>query len=117
MPPMTPEPSHIIQSWWVTTPTAEMSRPPHQHSAETTPALRGPTRSSQPPHSAADEPRTTKNNVYIQPRSLTFQSQLVVNRAEKSVVAAAQGTDWLRPMAWVNGSQKTLNPYAMPMHK
>ena len=30
---------------------AEISRPPHQHSAATTPALRGPTRSSQPPQS------------------------------------------------------------------
>ena len=34
------------------TPNAEMTRPPHQQRAATTPALRGPARSSQPPHSA-----------------------------------------------------------------
>ena len=36
-------------------PMAPSSRPPHQHSAATKPALRGPTRSSQPPHRAADD--------------------------------------------------------------
>ena len=63
MPPITPAPSHMIQSWWTNTPTAAMTIPPHQQTADTTPALRGPARSSQPPHSAADEPRKTKNSV------------------------------------------------------
>ena len=56
-------------------------RPPHQQSAATTPALRGPTRSSQPPQMAAEVPSSTKNSVYIQPRSNWVQSQLVVNSA------------------------------------
>src|SRR5262245_48500760 len=60
---------------------AEISSPPHQHSAETKPALRGPLRSTQPPQIAAEEPSSTKNNVYIQPRSNWVQSQLVANRA------------------------------------
>jgi len=82
----------MIQSWWVTTPTAEISRPPHQHTAATTAALRGPTRSSQPPHSAADEPRKTKKRVNIQPRSLIFQSQLVVNREPISPISGGHAT-------------------------
>src|SRR3546814_9392488 len=56
-------------------------RPPHQQSAATTPALRGPTRSSQPPQMAAEVPSSTKNSVYIQPRSNWVQSQLVVKSA------------------------------------
>ena len=48
------------------------------------PALRGPTRSSQPPHSAAETPSTTKNSVYIQPMLATFQSQVVVNSSWNS---------------------------------
>ena len=45
------------------TPTAPISMPPHQQKAETTPALRGPTRSSQPPQMAEAEPSTTKNRL------------------------------------------------------
>src|SRR5580692_8099590 len=63
---------------------APNTRPPHQHSAATTPALRGPARSSQPPQSAADDPSTTKNNVYIQPRLATRQSHVVVNNSATS---------------------------------
>lgn len=37
--------------------------PPHQQGVETKPALRGLTRSSHPPQSAADDPRSTKNSV------------------------------------------------------
>src|SRR5881628_2307368 len=48
-------------------PRLEITRPPHQHSADTTPALRGPACSSQPPNSAVDSPRNTKNSVNIQP--------------------------------------------------
>src|SRR5712671_1066268 len=39
---------------------AEITSPPHQHSAATTPALRGPARSSHPPQTAADDPSSTK---------------------------------------------------------
>src|SRR5204862_6277555 len=76
IPPITPPPSHMIQSWCTTTPIAAMTMPPHQHMAETTPALRGPARSSHPPHSAADDPRNTKKSVYIHPRSATRQSHV-----------------------------------------
>src|SRR6516165_1323929 len=75
MPPMMPEPPHSIHSWWVMTPMAEITSPPHQHNAATMPALRGPARSSQPPQIAADDPSTTKNSVYIQPRLEIRQSQ------------------------------------------
>ena len=60
---------------------AEISRPPHQHSAETKPALRGPARSSQPPQIAAETPSSTKKNVYIQPRSNWLQLQSVAMSA------------------------------------
>ena len=110
MPPITPEPSHISQSWWVTTPIAEMKRPPHQHSAETTPALRGPARSSQPPQIAAAEPRNTKNSVYIQPSSLIFQSQLVTNSAWTREMSAGQATDLVMPIERDSGIQNTLKP-------
>src|SRR5476651_213145 len=110
MPPITPEPSHISQSWCVWTQTAPISRPPHQQSAETKPALRGPTRSSQPPQIAAAEPRITKNNVNIQPRLLTFQSQLVANSSVTSDMSAAQAFDLVTPMARDSGSQNTLKP-------
>ncbi len=63
MPPITPEPSQISHNWWSDTPIAAIPIPPHQANAATTPALRGPTRSSQPPHTAAAAPRTTKNKV------------------------------------------------------
>jgi len=63
MPPITPDPSHTIQSWWRCTPAAEITSPPHQQQAATTAAFRGPARSSQVPNRAALEPRKTKNSV------------------------------------------------------
>src|SRR6516164_4382993 len=104
MPPITPEPTHIIHSWWVMTPAVEMTSPPHQHSAATTPALRGPTRSNQPPHSAADDPSSTKNSVYIQPRLETRQSQEVVKSSWRSVISG-QATLLSMPTARDSGSQ------------
>ena len=83
--------------------------PPHQQQAATTPALRGPARSSQPPQIAAEEPSSTKKSVYIQPRSATRQSQLLV----KSTVARlmpSQATGWVMPSERDSGSQKTLKP-------
>ena len=97
-------------------------RPPHQHSAATTPALRGPTRSSQPPQMAAEMPSSTKNSVYIQPRSNWVQSQLVVNSAlpVMSELAAEGGgspgqtiglpVPAATPSARPSGSQNTLKP-------
>src|SRR5215813_12724259 len=95
---------------------APSMRPPAQHSAATKPALRGPTRSSQPPQRAAETPSTTKNNVYIQPMLATFQSQLVVNSSWNSEMSG-QAFGAVSPIARDSGSQNTENPYAMPMHR
>src|SRR6478752_1048567 len=95
---------------------APRMRPPHQHTAATTPALRGPARSSQPPQTAAETPRTTKNNVYIQPRLATRQSQVVVNNSCASDMSG-HVFDAVMPIARDSGSQKTEKPYAMPMQR
>ena len=58
---------------------------------------------------AAETPSSTKNSVYIQPRSAMRQSQLVVNSAVASV-RSGQATDCLTPSARDNGSQNTLKP-------
>src|SRR5512143_2736232 len=104
------------------TPTAEMRRPPHQQNAATTPALRGPTRSSQPPQIAADTPSSTKKRVNIQPRSNWVQSQSVAKRAcpvmatlpQKVVASPGQGIALSKPCATPtarpSGSQNTLKP-------
>src|SRR5581483_2679321 len=97
-------------------PNAATIRPPPQHNAATKPALRGPTRSSQPPQIAAETPSSTKNNVNIQPRLATFQSQVVVNSScHKDISGQAFGA--VRPIARDSGSQNTEKPYAMPMHR
>src|SRR5262252_1267716 len=103
MPPSMPGPSHMSHSWWVYTATAPISRPPHQSSIATKPALRGPARSSQPPHTAAAAPRNTKNSVYIQPSSLIFQSQVVENILVTSDMSAGQAIADLALMARDNG--------------
>jgi len=69
--------------------------------------LRGPERSSQPPHSAAEEPRKTKKSVYIQPRSAMRQSQVVVKSALMSV-RSGQGDGFLDARERDSGSQNTL---------
>ena len=73
-------------------PTAPISSPPDQQTAETTPALRGPARSSHPPQTAAATPRKTMNSVNTQLRSATSQSQLVVNSALTMPEPAGQAT-------------------------
>src|SRR5262249_7733551 len=109
MPPITPEPTHNIQSWCIMTPAAPITSPPHQHSAATTPALRGPARSSQPPQTAADDPSNTKKSVYIQPRLETRQSQVVVKSSPTSV-RSGHATLLSRPIARESGNQNTLKP-------
>src|SRR5947209_5050435 len=113
MPPITPEPRIIIQNWCMEMPSAEISMPPHQHTAATTPALRGPARSSQPPQRAAAQPRNTKNRVYIQPSVAMLQSQCVANSSPK------KPTPWLAQdgvpgapvaSAFDSGSQNTEKP-------
>ena len=59
---------------------------------------------------AAADPRSTKNRVNIQPRSLIFQSQLATNSAWTSVTSAGQATDLEMPMARDSGIQNTLKP-------
>ena len=107
----------MSQNWWVEMPTAEISMPPPQQNAATTPALRGPARSSQPPQRAAEQPRKTKNRVYIQPRVAMRQSQVVVKSSDQKVTSLPQETAALMPTAFDSGSQNTEKPYAMPMHR
>src|SRR6185312_3781487 len=110
MPPMAPDPTHSSQIWWEMTPKAEMTSPPHQHTAATTPALRGPARSSQPPQMAAAEPRKTKNRVNIHPSIEIFQSQVVAVISEKKLMSAGQATECVMPTAFESGSQNTEKP-------
>ena len=91
------------------TPIAPSTRPPHHNTVAATPALRGPERSTQPPNTAAEMPRKTKNKVYIQPRLATRQSQVVVNNSVASDISG-QAFDAVTPMARDNGSQNTLKP-------
>ena len=84
--------------------------PPAQQQAATTPALRGPARSSQLPQMAADEPKITKNTVYIHTKVVTCQSQLVVKSWVKKLLSAAHLMDSLMPKALDNGSQNTEKP-------
>ncbi len=110
MPPITPEPRIIIQNWCTWIPIAEISMPPHQQTAATTPALRGPARSSQPPQRAAARPRKTKNSVYIQPSVEIFQSQLVTNSSWKKPMSGPHLMLSLMPSALDSGSQNTEKP-------
>src|SRR5215469_16419923 len=114
---MIPEPTHNSQIWWMTTPNAEINRPPHHRNAAAKPALRGPTRSSHPPQIAEAVPRNTKNSVYIQPSMEIFQSQLVVKTLSRKLMSFGQSIDLVIPRALCRGSQKTEKPYAMPMHR
>src|SRR5208283_729874 len=113
-PPITPEPTHSNQIWWTATPSAEMTRPPHQQTAATTPALRGPARSSQPPQIAAADPRNTKNSVNIQPSEEIFQSQFLAiscwPTSSQNPSTLPQEIDSLIPMARDSGSQNTEKP-------
>src|SRR6516162_7303419 len=97
-------------------PMAPSTRPPAQQNAATTPALRGPTRSSQPPQIAAETPSSTKNNVNIQPMLATRQSQVVVSSSSHSDMSG-QALVAVSPMARDSGNQNTLKPYAMPMQR
>src|SRR3989338_1921987 len=117
MPPMTPDPSHISHNWCVYTPNAEISSPPPQQTAATAPALRGPACSSQCPKTAAEEPRNTKNSVYIHPKSLTFQSQFVATARAQNPISSEQASGWEMPNALDRGNQKTLKPYAIPIDR
>ncbi len=79
--------------------------------------MRGPARSTQPPQSAAAEPRKTKNRVKVQPSSALVQSQLVVKARPIQVMSWGQATGLVIPIACARGSQNTEKPYAMPIHR
>src|SRR6476646_3711364 len=98
-------------------PRAENIRPPDQQRAETRAALRGPARSSQPPQIAEAAPRKTKNRAYTMPSSVTFQSHAVVKSEPKNDMSGGHETGCWPLSALDSGSQHTLKPYAMPMHK
>ena len=71
--------------------------------------MRGPTRSSQPPQTAAAMPSSTKNSVYIQPMLATRQSQVVVKSSCTSDMSGhAFGA--VNPIARDSGSQNTEKP-------
>ena len=88
---------------------APRTSPPAQQNAATTPALRGPTRSSQPPQRAADTPSTKKNSVYIQPMLAMRQSQVVVKTSWKSEMSG-HAFRAVMPSARDSGSQNTEKP-------
>src|ERR1700759_4421644 len=96
---------------------AEMTKPPHQQTAAAIPALRGPARSSQPPISAAAQPRKTMNIVNVGVSRVIFQSQRVVVISAMKLMSLGQATELLMPMALDSGNQNTEKPYAMPIHR
>src|ERR1700732_3257771 len=98
------------------TPIAPSTRPPHQSTAAATPALRGPERSTQPPNSAAEMPRKTKNRVDIQASVAPFQSHVVVTSSVK-IDMSGHDFDAVKPTARDSGSQNTEKPEAMPMQR
>jgi hypothetical protein len=55
--------------------------------------------------------------VYITLSMLIFQSQLVAKIRAISPMSAGHSMDWVMPTARLSGSQKTLNPYAMPIER
>ncbi len=116
MPPSTPVPSHTIHNWCVFTPTAPSAMPPHQQTAATTPALRGPTRSSQPPQIAAAMPRNAMNSVNVKLTDGTDQLHVVVNRSVVQLASFGQDPSGVAS-SFVIGNQNTEKPYAMPMHR
>src|SRR4051794_5681472 len=98
-----------------------MTRPPAQQIVATTPALRGPARSSHPPQIAAETPSSTKKKVNIQPRSNWLQLQSVAVKAlivpaafSPNVVAPAEHSGSGLPSAPrstpCSGFQKTEKP-------
>src|SRR5579871_2613227 len=64
--------------------------------------LRGPTRSTQRPNTAAAEPKNRIAIENIQPTSFRFQSP---------------PADWVIPISFVRGRLKVENAYAWPMHR
>src|SRR5690242_11638314 len=83
-------------------PRAATSNPPPKHTAETNIALRGPTRSSHGPNSAAESPRNTIAMLNTQPIVLNFQSPVA---------------DFVTPSECDRGRLNTLKAYAWPIDR
>jgi hypothetical protein len=66
---------------------------------------------------AAADPRNTKKRVYVHPSMFNFQSHVVDNAPARKLMSFAHSTDSVMPMALDSGSQKTENPYAIPIHR
>ena len=90
-------------------PSAEIRRPPHQHSAETTPARLGPTFSSHPPQMAAEQ---TEKHEEKRVHPAKIGDAPVAGAREQRVMSVMSGhlTEWSMPIAWLSGSQNTLKP-------
>ena len=73
--------------------------------------MRGPARSSQPPNTAAERPSITMPMEKTMTRSLTRQSQAVVNK-DVAMLMSGQAAGAVRPIlsARDSGSQNTDNP-------
>ena len=77
-------------------------KPLPKHSAATNMDLRGPTRSTHLPKTAAESPRMAIAMEKVQPTSVSSQSS---------------GADWLRPISLVSGKLKVEKAYACPIDK
>src|ERR1700730_9677593 len=98
-------------------PKAEIASPPHQHNVATTPALRGPARSSQPPSMNAAEPRNTKKRMKVHCNSEIRQSQVLLTARASRPLSSGHLIEVVMPIAFESGSQKTEKPYAIPMQR
>ncbi len=75
------------------------------------PALRGPARSSQPPHTAAEQPSSTKNRMYVTVMLEIRQSQLLVkSSAAKLIIGRTGQRRGAGPSDLDSGSQNTEKP-------
>src|SRR5215813_7988541 len=92
----------MIQSWCHQTPNAEIIKPPQKQRAAVNIVLRGPTRSTQRPNTAADTPRKKIARLKIHASDGCDQSP---------------GADLVTPMIFVRGNLKTLNAYTCPIER
>jgi len=74
--------------------------------AETTPALRGPTRSSHPPMMAGAGPEEYEEDRVGPPQMEIFQSQVVVRIWSRTLMSFGQAV----PIALDSGNQNTEKP-------
>ena len=75
IPPMKPYPRYTSHSWSVATPSAPIAKPLDQHTAAVNIALRGPTRSTHVPSTAADRPSITMAMLKMAPIAVRLESK------------------------------------------